>query len=111
MRGHLLGRFPVAWPSNADRQALVDAVVEYGMDQWIARKGVPSLALTPRQTWLSDNVLEVRVDAVTIWTVLTEQEIAFFWEAPLAFRLLLTNKKRDALLKGVRKTLALHGAS
>jgi hypothetical protein len=111
MKGHLLGRFPVAWPPDADRQRLVDTVVEHGMQQWSARKGVPSLAVAPRQTWLADNVLEVRVDAVTIWTVLTEQEIAFFWDAPLALRLLLTDKKRDALIQGVRRNLALHGAA
>ena len=111
MKGHLIGRLRVTWPPNADRQDLVNAVIDHGMDQWIARKGAPSLALAPRQTWLSDNVLEVCIEAVTIWTVLTEQEIAFFWEAPLAFRLLLTNKKRDALLNLVRKALALHGAS
>jgi hypothetical protein len=110
MKGHLLGRFPVAWPLQADRQGLVDGVVAHGMDQWRARKGNSSLAVAPRLRWLADNVLEVCVDSVTIWIVLTDQEMALFWEAPLAFRLLLTNKKREALIRTVQKELARHGA-
>jgi len=99
MRGQLLGRVPVTWPAGVDRRQMVDAMVDHWLAQWTAGKTNPP---TPRRAWLSDKVLEVRVDSVTFWTVLTEQEISLFWEAPMATRLLLSNTKRNALIQTVR---------
>ncbi len=97
MRGQLLGRVPVRWPSGTDRQKTVDAMVDHWLDQWTTRK-----ANAPWRAWLSDKVLEVHVDNITFWTVLTEQEIALFWEAPMATRLLLTNAKRESMIQIVK---------
>jgi hypothetical protein len=99
MRGQLLGRVPVTWPTGNDRQQMVDAMVDHWLEQWIAQKTRPP---TPRRAWLSNKVLEIHVDNVTFWTVLTEQEIALFWEAPMAKRLLLTSSKREELVQTVR---------
>ena len=99
MRGQLLGRVPVTWPTGIDRQEMVDSMVDHWLKQWTAGKTKPS---TPRRAWLSSKVLEVRVDNITFWTVLTEPEISLFWEAPMATRLLLTNAKRESMVQMVR---------
>lgn len=99
MRGQLLGRFAVTWPGGADRQRMVDAMVDHWLAQWTAGKTRPP---TVRRVWLSGKVLEIHADSVTFWTVVTEQEISLFWEAPMATRLLLTNAKRDELVRTVR---------
>ncbi|WP_267428617.1 hypothetical protein [Methylobacterium sp. GC_Met_2] len=55
---------------------------------------------------LSEQVLQVRAAAVTLWAVLTDGEVSVFREAPPAVRLLVGAQRRAAMISAFQADLS-----
>ncbi|SDN70489.1 hypothetical protein SAMN05216360_110198 [Methylobacterium phyllostachyos] len=106
MSRELLFRMDVAWPPGSDRRALIDARLDSHLALWTERLSRWFVPGRPEAIWLSDQVLQVRAAAVTLWAVLTDGEVSVFWEAPPAVRLLVGARRREAMISAFKADLS-----
>jgi hypothetical protein len=106
MGRELLCQRDAHWLKGRDRRALVNGILKTQLARWADQLSRIPLSSPPLVQWLSDRVLEVRGGPVVVWVVITDLEVAVFWDAPAAVRSLWPASKRQEVANQLRDEVA-----